>query len=84
MTKSKNFGDRLLVALERINHTFHRDSYQLPGAAKDKMANLKKRRLAELGMWQLIAAYLLCKRPYIAIGTFGASVHVSHHLLLGR
>jgi hypothetical protein len=31
---------------------------------------LKKRRIAKLGAWQRIAAYLLCKRSYVAIGTF--------------
>jgi hypothetical protein len=63
--------DQLLVAMERINHTFHLDNCQLSGTAKEMMTGLKKRRLAKLGARELIAAYLLCKRPYIAIGTFG-------------
>jgi hypothetical protein len=63
--------DRLLFAIERMNHTFHLDSYKLSGTAKEKLSGLKKRRTAELGTRQLIAAYLLCKRPYIAIGAFG-------------
>ena len=63
--------DRLLFAIERINHTFHLDSCRLSGTAKEKLSGLKKRRTAELGTRQLIAAYLLCKRPYIAIGAFG-------------
>jgi hypothetical protein len=62
--------DQLLVAIEMINHTFHLDDCLLPGTANEKMAGLKKWRIAKLGAWQLIAAYMLCKRPYIAIGTF--------------
>ena len=62
---------RLLFAIERINHTFHLDSCRLSGTAKENLSGLKKRRTAELGTRQLIAAYLLCKRPYIAIGAFG-------------
>ncbi|KAM0692423.1 hypothetical protein Q7P36_008626 [Cladosporium allicinum] len=62
---------RLLVAIEKKNHTFHVDGYSLSGTTKEEMAGLKKRRFAKLGAWELIAAYLLCKRPYIAIGTLG-------------
>jgi hypothetical protein len=65
--------DRLLFAIEQINHTFHLDSCRLSGTAREKLSDLKKRRVADIGIWQLIAAYLLCKRPYIAIGTFGVS-----------
>jgi hypothetical protein len=62
--------DQLLVALESINHTFHLDFCPLPGTANEKMVGLKKWRIAKLGAWQRIVAYLLCKRPYVAIGTF--------------
>jgi len=65
--------DLILVAIERINHTFHFDSCLLSGTAQEQMIGLKKRRFAKLGIWQLIAAHLLCKRPFIAIGTFGVS-----------
>jgi hypothetical protein len=63
----------LLVAIEKVNHTFLLDDCPLPGTAKEKMIGLKKWRIAKLGAWQLIAAYLLCKKPYIAISTFGVS-----------
>lgn len=76
--------DQLLVAIERINHTFHLDDCPLPGTANEKMAGLKKWRIAKLGAWQLIAAYMLCKRPYIAIGTFGVGGSRTHHLCLGH
>jgi hypothetical protein len=62
--------DQFLVAIEKINHTFHLDDRPLPGTANEKIADLKKWRIAKLGAWQSIAAYLLCKRPYVAIGTF--------------
>jgi hypothetical protein len=64
-------GDRILVAYERTNHTFSFESCVLPGTANEKMAGLNNWRIAKLGAWQLITAYMLCKRPYIAIGTFG-------------
>jgi len=77
-------GDRLLVALERINHTFHLDRCPLPGTASEKMTGLMEWRTAALGVGQLIGAYLLCKNPYIAIGTFEVNAHIPCHLFLGH
>ena len=71
---SPEMEGRLLVAIEKKNHTFHVDGYSLSGTTKEEMAGLKKRRFAKLGAWELIAAYLLCRRPYIAIGTLGVGL----------
>jgi hypothetical protein len=68
--KIPQMPNQLLVAIEKINHTFHLDVFPLPGTANEKIVGLKKWRIAKLGTWQRIAAYLLCKRPYVAIGTF--------------
>lgn len=63
--------DLLLVALENSNHTFHLDQCSLPGPAGEKMKGLKTWYTTNQGKWQKFAAYVLCKKPYIAVGTLG-------------
>ena len=64
----------LLVAIERCNHTYHIGSCLLSGPTAEKMVGLKKWRASHTGRWQAVAAYLLCKTTYIAVGTLGVSV----------
>jgi hypothetical protein len=66
--------ERLLVAFQRVDHTYHLAACCLPGNAGDKMTGLKKWRTENMGRWQAVAAFLLCKRPYIAVGKLGVSL----------
>jgi hypothetical protein len=67
-------GYPLLVAVEKCSHTYHIGTCLLDGPAAEKMVELKKWRASHIGRWQAIAIYLLCKTPYIAVGTLGVSV----------
>lgn len=61
----------LLVALEKVNHTFYLDQCSLPGSAGEKVKGLKAWHTANQSNWQGFAAYVLCKKQYIAVGTLG-------------
>jgi hypothetical protein len=65
---------RLLVAFERVGRTYHLTRCFLPGSAGDKMMGLKKWRSENMGRWQAVTAFLLCKKPYIAVGRLGVSL----------
>jgi hypothetical protein len=67
-------SERLLVAFERVGRTYHLTRCFLPGSAGDKMMGLRKWRSENLGWWQAVAAFLLCKKPYIAVGKLGVSL----------
>jgi hypothetical protein len=71
-------SERLLVALEKVDHTYHLARYFLPGSAGDKMKELKRWRSENMGRWQAVAALLLCKKPYIAVGRLGVSLDCRH------
>lgn len=65
---------RLLVALERCDHTYHLGAYALHGTTAEKMVQLKVWRAVNTGKCEALGAYLLCKKPYIAIGKLGVSL----------
>jgi hypothetical protein len=71
---SRSESGRLLVAFQRVDHTCHLAACFLPGNAGEKMTGLKKWRTENLGRWQAAAAFLLCKKPYIAVGKLGVSL----------
>ena len=66
-------NDLVLAAIERIDHTYHLGTCVLPGNASEKMVGLKVWLSLNMGRWQAIGAYMLCKKSYIAIGTLGVS-----------
>jgi hypothetical protein len=66
-------GDLVLVAFERIDHTYHLGTCILPGDASEKMVVLKVWHSLNTGWWQAVGAYMLCKKSYIAVGTVGVS-----------
>jgi hypothetical protein len=68
---------RLLVAFQRVDHTYHLAACHLPGNAGDKMIGLKKWRTENVGRWQAVATFLLCKKPYIAVGKLRVSLERS-------
>jgi len=74
----EDIGHPLLVAMEKYNHTYHVETCLLEGPAAEKMVGLKKWRTSHVGKWQAIAIYLLCKTPYIAVGTLGVSIVSTH------
>jgi hypothetical protein len=70
--------ERLLVAFEKVDHTYHMAACFLLGNAGEKMTGLKKWRSENMGRWQAVAALLLCKKPYIAVGRLGVSLDCRH------
>ena len=66
-------NDPVLVATERVDHTYHLDTCILPGDAIEKMVGLKVWHTLNTGRWQAVGAYMLCKKAYIAVGTLGVS-----------
>lgn len=66
-------NDIVLVATERIDHTYHLGTCILPGDASEKMVGLKVWHKVNTGRWQAVGAYMLCKKSYIAVGTLGVS-----------
>lgn len=66
--------DQLLVATEKSDHTYHLGTCHLPGTAEEKMKELEVWRTSHLDRWQAFSAFMLCKKPYIAIGTLGPTV----------
>jgi hypothetical protein len=71
-------SERLLVAFEKVDHTYHLARCFLPGSAGDKMIELKRWRSENMGRWQAVAALLLCRKPYIAVGRLGVSLDCRH------
>jgi hypothetical protein len=67
-------SERLLVAFEKVDHTYHLTRCFLPGSAGGKMIGLKNWRSGNMGWWQAVAALLLCKKPYVAVGKLGVSL----------
>jgi hypothetical protein len=65
---------RLLVAFQRLDHTYHLAACLLPGNTSDKMKGLQNWRDKNTGRWQAVATFLLCKKPYIAVGKIGVSL----------
>lgn len=66
-------NDPFLVAVERVDHTYHLGTCILPGGASEKMVGLKAWHSLNTGRWQAVGAYMLCKKAYIAVGTLGVS-----------
>ena len=64
-------SDLMLVALEYSDHTFRLDECSLPGSAAEKLKGLKTWRTSNWGRWQKFVAHVMCKKPYIAVGTLG-------------
>lgn len=64
-------SDLMLVALEYSDHTFRLDKCSLPGSAAEKLKGLKTWRTSNWGRWQKFVAHVMCKKPYIAVGTLG-------------
>ena len=71
--RNENANENVLVlaAVERIDHTYHLGTCVLPGDASEKMVGLKVWHTLNTGWCQAVSAYVLCKKPYIAIGTLG-------------
>lgn len=66
--------DELLVAIEKTNHTYYLGTCHLPGTAEEKMKGLRAWRNSHLVRRHAFSAAMLCKKPYIAIGTLGPTV----------
>ena len=66
-------NDLVLAAIERIDHTYHLGTCVLPGDASERMVRLKVWHSLNMGRWQAIGAYVLCKKSYIAVGRLGVS-----------
>lgn len=64
----------MLVAFEKFNHTYHLGICALPGSASAKLTRLRDWHASKAGKRQGLTAFLLCKKPYIAIGTLGVSL----------
>jgi hypothetical protein len=75
--RNENENVLVLAAVERMDHTYHLGTCILPGDASEKMVGLKTWHSLNTGRWQAVGAYMLCKRPYIAVGTLGVS-HISN------
>lgn len=65
---------QLLVAIEKTDHTYHLGTCHLPGTAEEKMKGLRAWRNSHLARRDAASAFMLCKKPYIAIGTLGHTV----------
>lgn len=65
--------DQILAAFEAAHHAYFLGVCKLPGVAGEKMIRLRKWRSEHIGNWQALATFLLCKKPFIAVGRLGVS-----------
>lgn len=66
-------SDQILAGIETTDHTYLLGICELPGTADEKMVRLREWRSERVGIWQALAAYVLCKKPFIAVGRLGVS-----------
>lgn len=70
-------NDRILAAVEMTNGACLLGVCKLPGTAVEKMTRLKEWRSGHFKKPQVVVAYLLCKKPYIAVGRLAVSFRQS-------
>lgn len=70
-------NDEILAAVEMIKGTYLLGVCKLSGTTGEKMKRLKEWRSEHFGKPQALVAYLLCKKPYMAVGRLGVSFLLS-------